>query len=166
MRLSAITCLTLVSILTGTALAEEKPILWESPDSGVFAISPQGGWSSGDPYDGPLIGIRGLFIFDHFVGAACGQAVFVDSGAIYVVGLDLHVRYGPFHGGPGFSSHFIPGGDTRPVPAMSIHAGIFIPTGLAGLFVDLAYRPNIVFHSSREEVYHTFLLGLLFETGS
>lgn len=144
----------------------DSSFLWSSPEAGRFLLAPLAGVSTANQMNGPLIGMRGIFAFEHFMGGIHGQSIFVDSGAVYAFGIDLHLRYGPIYGGIGLGGHFFPGNTSRPTPAVNLQLGLHIPLPLAGVFVDLAYRPNIVIHRAREVLYHTFLLGVVFETGS
>jgi len=164
--------LLLLSLLPQSAPAGEKhekdnvEFLWAAPESGRFLLAPLAGVSTANQMDGPLVGMHGMFAFDHFLGGIHGQSVFIDSGAVYSFGIDLHLRYGPVYGGMGFCGHFFPGNTAHPVPAINFQLGLHVPLPLVtGVFVDLAYRPNIVMHRSRELVYHTFLFGLVFEAG-
>jgi hypothetical protein len=145
---------------------DEEPFLWTVPESGTLLLAPLGGWSVGNQLDGPVAGMRALFVFDYFLGGVDGQAIFVDTGAIYLFGLDLHGRYGPFYGGMGFTAHFFPGSGGSTTPSINFQIGTHFPTPFDGAFVEIAYRISIIFHTGREETYHTFLLGLLFESAT
>ena len=155
----------------GVAATEEPEeddveFLWPAPESGRFLLAPVAGISTANQMDGPLVGMRGLFAFDNFMGGIHGQSVFVDTGAVYSFGIDLHLRFGPIYGGIGFCGHFFPGNTSRPTPTINFQLGLHVPLPLVtGVFLDFAYRPNIVMHRSREVVYHTFLFGVLFEVG-
>lgn len=146
---------------------EKEPLLWSVPKSGSLVLAPLTGWSTGSQYDGPLVGMRAMFVFEHFIGGVVGQSIFVDSGAVYLFGLDLHGRYGPFYGGLAFAGHFIPGASASgTTPSMGFQAGVHFPTPFSFVFLEAAYRVNILFHAGRQEAYHTFLLGVLFESGT
>ena len=143
----------------------EEVFLWKAPESGRFLLAPLAGWSAAGDMDGPCMGLRAMFPFRHFLAGIHGQAVFIHTGAVYVFGLDVHLRHGPFYGGTGFTGHFFPGNTSRPTPSLNFQLGVHVPLPLAGVFTEVAYRPNIIFHQSREVVYHTVLLGFVFETG-
>lgn len=150
--------------LGSTGAGATESLLWEAPHAGSFALSPLGGWSAGNRMDGPIVGIRGTFVFENFLGGLNGQAIFIDSGAIYAFGLDFLGRYGPVYAGAGLSGHYFPVRSGIPIWAMVFSAGVHLPTPFSGVFLDLSYRPAVFLSETRYGVYHTFLLGLLFET--
>jgi len=149
-----------------SASEDKEPLLWPVPEDGSLVLAPLAGYSIGNQMDGPLVGMRAMFVFKYFMGGVNGQAIFVDSGAIYLFGLDLHGRFGPFYGGIGFAGHFLPGSTGSPTPSMNLQTGIHFPTFFPSAFVEVAYRVNIIFHAGRQEAYHALMLGLLFESGT
>jgi hypothetical protein len=152
-----------ICALPRSASAEDE-FLWKSPESGTFTLSPEVGWSTSNQMDGIIVGLSGLFVFDHFLGGLHGQAIFVDTGAMYTFGLDFQGRYGPIYLGTGPYGHYFPSRTGAPIWGISFQAGVHLPTPLEGVFLDLSYRPAVFLSKSKTGGYHTFLLGVLFET--
>ncbi len=114
--------------------------------------------------DGVMVGLRGLFSFDYFLGGLHGQAIFIDTGSTYTLGLDLQGRYGPLYLGLGPCSHYFPVKTGAPIWGISFQGGVHLPSPFEGVFIDLSYRPVVFLSKSKRGVYHTFLLGVAFET--
>jgi hypothetical protein len=142
----------------------EDEFLWRSPESGTFILSPGTGYSTGNQMDGLIIDLRGLFVFDHFIGGLHGQAIFVDTGAMYTFGLDFQGRYGPFYIGLGPTGHYFPSRTGAPIWGLSFQAGAHFLTPFEGVFIDLSYRPVVFLSGTKHGGYHTFLLSVVFET--
>ena len=159
-------CLSLIwGLSTPSALAEDPLVLWQAPESGHFLLSPSAGYSEGDELTGATISLRGIFAFKYIIGGVHGQAIFIPSGVLYSMSVDLIGRYGPFYAGIAATGHWFPSDSNVPKPGVAFQVGMHIPSGFDGIFFDLGYRPNVVFLSSRQMVFHTVLLGLVFETG-
>lgn len=158
----------LVSILATGSLHRvskaEDEFLWKSPESGMFILSPEAGYSTGSQMDGAVVGLRGLFVFDHFMGGLHGQAIFIDTGAMYTFGLDFQGRYGPLYLGLGPCGHYFPSRTGTPIWGVSFQGGVHLLTPLERVFIDLSYRPVVFLSESKTGGYHTFLLGIVFET--
>jgi hypothetical protein len=142
----------------------EDEFLWRSPETGTFILSPEIGWSTGTQMDGFMLGLRGLFAFDHFLGGLHGQAIFIDTGAMYTFGLDFLGRYGPLYMGLGPCGHYFPSRTGAPIWGISFQGGVHLLTPFEGVFIDLSYRPVVFLSESMRGGYHTFLLGFVFET--
>jgi hypothetical protein len=130
----------------------------------MFILSPEAGYSTGNRMDGPVVGLRGLFVFKHFLGGLHGQAIFIDSGAMYTFGLDFQGRYGPLYLGLGPCGHYFPARTGPPIWSIAFQAGVHLLTPLEGVFVDIAYRPVVFLSESKSGGYHNFLLAIVFET--
>ena len=142
----------------------EDEFLWSVPETGTFILSPGTGWSAGNGMDGLLLNIRGLFVFEHFVGGLHGQAIFIDTGATYTFGLDFQGRYGPLYLGLGPCGHYFPERTGSPIWGLAFQGGVHLPSPFEGVFFDLSYRPVVFLSTSKRGMYHTFLLGVVFET--
>ena len=142
----------------------DDEFLWRSPETGTFILSPEIGWSTGNQMDGVTLGLRGLFVFDNFLGGLHGQAIFIDTGAIYTFGLDFQGRYGPLYMSLGPCGHYFPSRTLAPVWGISFQGGVHLLTPFEGVFIDLSYRPVVFLSKSKRGGYHTFLLGVVFET--
>jgi len=138
--------------------------MWKSPETGTFILSPEIGWSTGNQIDGLVLGFRGLFVFDHFMGGLHGQAIFIDTGAMYTFGLDFQGRYGPIYAGLGPYGHYFPSRTGAPIWGLAFQAGLHLLTPFDGVFIDLSYRPVVFLSETVSGGYHTFLLGFIFET--
>jgi len=159
--------LSLLYGLSGQSVHAKDPlVLWQAPESGHFLLSPSGGYTEGVEISGASLSLRGIFAFKYFIGGVHGQAIFLPSGVLYSMSVDVIGRYGPFYAGVAATGHWFPSDSSVPKPGVAFQLGLHIPTGFDGIFFDLAYRPNIVFLSSRQMVFHTVLLGFIFETGA
>ena len=156
--------LILVSCVLLQDSRAEDEFLWRAPESGMFILSPEIGWSATNQMDGVVLGLRGLFAFDHFIGGLHGQAVFIDTGAIYTFGLDFQGRYGPLYLGLGPCGHYFPARTGAPIWGITFQGGVHLLTPFEGFFIDISYRPVVFLSESKQGGYHTFLLGLVFET--
>jgi hypothetical protein len=156
--------LILAILIPATQARPEDEFLWKSPESGTFILSPEVGYSVGNQMDGMVIGLRGLFVFDHFIGGLHGQAIFIDTGAMYTFGLDFQGRYGPLYLGIGPCGHYFPSRTGAPLWGLSFQAGVHLLTPFEGVFVDLSYRPVVFLSDTKRGGYHVFLLGVIFET--
>lgn len=142
----------------------DQEFLWKAPESGSFILSPETGYSAGNQMDGVVVGLRGLFVFDHFIGGLHGQAIFIDTGAMYTFGLDFQGRYGPIYAGLGPCGHYFPSRTGAPIWGLGFQAGLHLLTPFEGVFLDISYRPVVFLSETKRGGYHTFLLGLVFET--
>jgi hypothetical protein len=142
----------------------EDEFLWRSPESGTFTLSPEFGYSTGNQMDGMVIGLKGLFVFDHFMGGLHGQAIFIDTGAMYTFGLDFQGSYGPLYVGMGPCGHYFPSRTGAPLWGLTFQAGVHLLTPFEGVFLDISYRPVVFLSDTKRGGYHTFLLGVVFET--
>lgn len=154
----------LAILVLATQARSEDEFLWKSPESGTFILSPEAGYSVGNQMDGMVIGLRGLFVFDHFVGGLHGQAIFIDTGAMYTFSLDFQGRYGPLYLGIGPCGHYFPSKTGAPLWGLSFQAGVHLLTPFEGVFLDLSYRPVVFLSDTKRGGYHVFLLGVIFET--
>ena len=154
----------LAILIPATPAHPDDEFLWKSPESGTFILSPEVGYSVGNRMDGIVVGLRGLFVFDHFVGGLHGQAIFIDTGAMYTFGLDLQGRYGPLYLGMGPCGHYFPSKTGAPLWGLSFQAGLHVLTPFEGVFVDISYRPVVFLSDTKRGGYHVFLLGVIFET--
>jgi hypothetical protein len=158
--------LAVILAVCSTALVAraEDEFLWTSPESGSFVLSPEIGYSTANQMDGVVIGLQGLFVFDHFMGGLHGQAIFIDTGAMYTFGLDFQGRYGPLYVGLGPCGHYFPSRTGAPIWGLSFQAGVHLLTPFEGVFLDVSYRPVVFLSDTVRGGYHTFLLGVVFET--
>ena len=162
---SIVLLVVILAICAGSPGARaEDEFLWKSPETGTFILSPEIGWSTGNQMDGVVLGIRGLFVFDHFMGGLHGQAIFIDTGAMYTFGLDFQGRYGPLYLGLGPCGHYFPSRTGAPLWGLSFQGGVHFLTPFEGVFFDLSYRPVVFLSDSKRGGYHTFLLAVVFET--
>ncbi|MBN2498694.1 MAG: hypothetical protein JXR96_29150 [Deltaproteobacteria bacterium] len=129
-----------------------------------MAVSLGGGYKVGDDDSGPLLAARGLFFFRYFLGVLHGDVAF-GEGTYFSLAVDLDGRYGPMYGGLGFSLNWLPGAGSRPGSALGFQAGFMVPTPLTGLWLDICYRPAIIFRESQDLVYHNVLLAVILEAG-
>jgi hypothetical protein len=155
----------IIAFLAGSPeVSGEETFLWEAPESGSFILTPEAGWSTGNQMDGAIVGLRGLFVFQHFLGGLHGQAIFIESGAMYTFGLDFIGRYGPIYAGLGPSGHYFPTRTGAPTWGIGFQIGVNLPTPFEGVFIDLAYRPVILLSETQTGASHQFLVGVVFET--
>lgn len=144
----------------------DDDFLWQVPRAGSFGLSPFGGFSFGAEMNGPVLGIEGLFFAEHFLIGLDGRGVFIDEGVMYSFGLELDGRLGPFFGGLGTSLDWLPGRTAARTPALTFQAGLHVVTPWPEVWLNTAYHTNIAFLESRQLVYHSVMVGLLFLTGS
>ena len=145
-------------------VVDANQFLWSVPEKGSFILSPVTGWAIGEYIQGFSLGIRALFFFKYLVGSVQGQGVFTESGTVYDFGVDIYGRYGPFFAGVGFAGHWLPGKTNTTTPGVVLKAGIHTPTWFDAIFLEISYRPCIILIENRSIIYHTIMLGFLFET--
>ncbi len=155
-------CVLLVGSL---ARAEESHPLWPAPETSTLGISIFSGYSFGEQVEGTLVGARAEFFFQYFVGALTGDVVFVPDGAAFSMILDLNGRYGPLYVGFLAGLHWLPGKGGATSPGIGAQAGLTVPLGIEGLWLDIRYRPNLIFLRTSQLLYHAVNVGLILETG-
>ena len=167
---AAVNRIALIMVLCSLAWAargraEEPSLLWPAPETNALGGSLFSGYTLGDRFDGVNLGARALFFFRYFVAGLSGDMTFAQDGPAYSMLLDLDGRYGPIRAGFVFGLHWLPGRGGSPSPGIAGHLGLTIPLGIDGFWLDVAYRPNLIFLESTRLSYHAFNLGLLIEAG-
>jgi len=157
----------MVLMVCGTArAADEAAPWWSGPRAGSILVEPSLGYSQGDGLDGVNLALRISFPFEYLLVGVQGRALFLPQGVFYQASLDVLGRWGPAFAGLALGGDFLPGDTGNPRPGLDLLVGACLPLGLAGVFVQLYYRPSMIFLHSRTLVGHGVFLGLVFETGS
>lgn len=157
----------LALLASGAALAtEEAAPWWSGPRAGSILVEPALGYSQGDGLVGVNLSLRVSFPFEYMAVGVQGRSLFLPQGVLYQASLDVLGRWGPAFVGLALGGDFLPGDTGNPRLGLDILVGACLPLGIDGVFVQLYYRPSLVFLHSRTLVGHGVFLGLVFETGT
>ncbi len=143
----------------------EPYFLWPAPETNALGVSLFSGYTLGERFDGANLGARALFFFRYFVAGLSGDITFAEDGSAYSMQVDLNARYGPIRAAFFFGLHWLPGRGGSPSPGIGGQVALTIPLGIDGFWLDVAYRPNLIFLESTRLSYHAINLGLLIEAG-
>lgn len=157
--------ITLAFLHGAPTLAEEPTFLWPAPQTSTLGATLFSGYTIGNRFDGANLGARALFFFRYFVAGLSGDMTFAKDGSAFSLLLDLDGRYGPLRAGFVFGLHWLPGRGGSPSPGIAGEVGLTIPLGIGGIWLDLAYRPNLIFLRTSHLSYHAVNIGLLIEAG-
>jgi hypothetical protein len=143
-------------------LTQPETVLWAAPPAGRLIVSPVSGYTFGDTVEGALVGVHALFPFDYVVLGIDLRSTFYSAGSMYIVGIELDGRYGPFYGGIGICMDWMPGVDQGQVPGISFQVGLQVPSFWDNIWLDISYRPNLALLQTRQLVFHNLVLGVVF----
>ncbi len=123
------------------------------------------GYSFSEQLDGAVLGARMMFFFRYLIVSLSGDVKFAPDGPAYSMTIDLTARYGPVYAGALLGLHWLPGSGGDPATGLGGQVGLIAPTGIDGFWLDIGYRPNLIFLEGQNLSYHAIQVGLLIEAG-
>ena len=158
--------LFVVMVLMSSTSNAYDTTMWRAPEANTFGFSVFSGFSvSENGLRGAVLGGQADFFFRYFLAAVNGDIIFSPDGAAFSLMVDLNARFGPFYSGLLVGLHWLPGKLGAPSSGLGCQVGVHVPLGIDGLWINLAYRPTLVFLQQTNLTYHSLNVGLIIEAG-